>query len=168
MIYGSFLIIIFIMSFSWVETTHYVFFEVTNKYWLCIFYVVVIGLFVSINLEISDEFFYISVWQINFISYYEILAMDLDEELEFLGWGLGFDNIMILFLISIILSLVCVCMICIINIAKKSKLINHFIHYNCEWRYKYINKFIYLRVQNMYTQNFKKGYHLKRHQLTLL
>lgn len=163
MVYGSFLIVIFIMSFNWVETTRYVFLEWTIYYWTYLFMFLVLLILVCSQIEMSNEIFYITMWQFNWINYYEVLIIDLEEELEILGWGLGFDNLLILCLISVILTMVCVCMVYIISSAKKSKFINYIIIYRSYLKQKCIHQFINLRVQSLYIQNYKRGYKIQRH-----
>lgn len=62
MIYGSFLIVVFIMSFSWVDTTYYLFFgSKYNLLWVSILFVLVLG---SSTLSLTNDVFFSLVWDI--------------------------------------------------------------------------------------------------------
>lgn len=162
MIYGSFLVVCFIMSFNWVEATYYLFLERGNYYWITLLVILVLFIIIGVQIELVNETREISIWCLNLTSCYEISIIDFEEELEVLGWGLGFDNFFVLLLMSFILTMVCIYMIYLICAAKKSKLKNYMIFYYSFFQQRNINKFMYLRVQNIYIQNLSKSYNLKR------
>lgn len=157
MVYGSFLIILFVMSFNWVEGTRYVFFAYAKKFWLyCPFYFG-IAVITYVYLGLENELHLTTVMWFNWTSYYEVLIDDLEEELEMLGWSLGFDNFVGVILISLMLTVICVCVVCIVQFARKSKLSKYFIYFY-EFFRKIGTKIItYLRTQCLYMQCFRVG-----------
>lgn len=155
-VYGSFLIVIFIMSFSWVEVTHFLFFEIASRYWVYLLIILAMVLLVYFNLVSSNEVLYGIIWEVIWINYYEVLAIDLEEELEVLGWGLGFDNLMAVFLISILLTIACICIVCLTAAAKKRKIVNYFGFYKSLFVIDQMNRFLCLRTQSAYMQEYKR------------
>lgn len=156
MVYGSFLIVIFIMSFSWVEVTHFLFFEIASRYWVYLLIILAIVILVYFNLGSSNEILYGIIWEVILINYYEVLAIDLEEELEVLGWGLGFDNLMAVFLISILLTIACICIVCLIVAAKKRKVVNYVGFYKSLFGGYWVQRFLCLRTQSTYIQEYKR------------
>lgn len=156
MVYGSFLIVIFIMSFNWVEATHFLFFEIASRYWIYFLIILVTIIFVYFNLVRSNEVLYGTIWEVTWINYYEVLTIDLEEELEVLGWGLGFDNLMAVLLISILLTIACICLVCLIGSAKKRKVVTYFGFYKRLFSGGWVKRFLCLRTQNTYIQEYKR------------
>lgn len=54
-----------------------------------------------------------------------MLGVDLNEELEVLGWGIGFENNFVLLLISIMLTMACIGVVFIIVLGRTIKSNNH-------------------------------------------
>ena len=123
MVYGSFLVIVFIFSFIWIEHTYYTFLTISIKYYNFIYIIIPV---VYYNLFLNSDYFYSFIWKIGWLNYYELLIIDIEEELELLGWAIGFENSFTLFLISILLTMVCICVVFIILRARKIKSIKFF------------------------------------------
>lgn len=43
-----------------------------------------------------DVDYYFAFFEIGWVNYYELLAWDMEEEIEVLGWVIGFENILAL------------------------------------------------------------------------
>lgn len=86
------------------------------------------------------------------INYYELCVRDLEQELEVLGWGLGVDNLSLVLLVSVLLTMVCICLVFIISVARCIECIGWENYYRIYFVRKKVNRFVYLRVQNFYMQ----------------
>lgn len=119
-VYGSFIVVIFIFSFMWLnlnitEEAN----TIINK--LDIF---MITLFTTVII-FSKATHIIFQWHIfltaGWINYYELLGSHQTEELESLGWGLGVENPLSTLMVSLLLTFSSVTAIIIVVIAKKNK-----------------------------------------------
>lgn len=124
-IYGGFISVVFILSFVWADS-HYFKYSNYNGGWLNLivggFFILLILIFfssVSINVD-----YYFSIFTLGWINFYEIIMWDYEEELEVLGWIIGFENYLTLIIISFILSLACLLLVTIISSARKFKYLN--------------------------------------------
>lgn len=152
MVYGGFIIIVFILMFNWVENNYYLFYSHFNKIEISILFVIAWISLMICNLVFAEDVNWHIVWHVMWVNYYEILISDLEEELEVLGWGIGVDNVLAVILISILLTLVCICAVIILNIAYNYKLINFEMHYYNSFYTKSVYKFIFLKSQNFHIQ----------------
>lgn len=91
------------------------------------------------------------------------MGLDLEEELEVLGWGLGFDNIGAILLLSIFLTGVCICAVCIINTARKLRASCYMARHILYSQNNRLIKFVHLRAQHSYIQEFRMVGSLGRH-----
>ena len=85
-VYGSFIAVVFILSFVWVDTTYFRFYALTQSrlsWALAVGLCLVGGLLVG--LAGVDVDYYFSFFEVGWVNYYELLAWDMEEEIEVLG-----------------------------------------------------------------------------------
>lgn len=119
-VYGSFIVVIFIFSFMWLNLniTEQVnaLFNKVDFFMLALF---------SIIIVVSKSTYVIFQWHIfmvsGWINYYELLAWSQSEEIECLGWGLSTENMCGLLIASIILTFASITAISMVIVAKKNK-----------------------------------------------
>ena len=66
-----------------------------------------------------DVDYYFSFFEVGWVNYYELLAWDMEEEIEVLGWLVGFENILALLWVSYLLSMACLCLVSLILLARR-------------------------------------------------
>ena len=98
----------------------------------------------------TDVDFYWSIFELNWINYYEIILWDYEEELEVLGWIIGFENLYALITVSCILSIACFTLVHIILNARKYR----FLFLDNKLNFKYSISFLSFKVQNTFLQEF--------------
>ncbi len=119
-VYGSFIVVVFIFSFLWLDSQHPQqnttntfrpnFLPATIIFIICIFFTATYS-----NYNIT---YFLAVWWIN---YYEALNWHNSEEIECLGWVLYADNIFTLLILSSLLSIACIVAVALIIAGKKTK-----------------------------------------------
>jgi hypothetical protein len=76
------------------------------------------------------------------------LLWDIEEEIEVLGWLLGFENIITLICVSYLLSIACFCLVNIIISARKAR----FAILDNNLYFKNVKRFLGLKTQNFFLQ----------------
>lgn len=152
MIYGGFLSIVLIMSFLWVDNTVYIFKVRLFKFF---FYTTLALIYVYYSLYLEADHNSWIIWNIGWINYYEVLEVDLGEELEVLGWGLGFENNFVLLLIAALLTMACICIVFIVVLGRTIRsasviyILNR-LNYSNNWC-----NFIFLKNQSIFLQEYR-------------
>ena len=119
-VYGAFIAMIFIFSLLWVDTTYFKYDTAIYRRFLWSFPFVSFALFFMLTgLSSGDAAYYMSFFEVGWINYYELMLWDLEEEIEVLGWLLGFENVLALIWVSYLLSLACFCIVSIILSARR-------------------------------------------------
>lgn len=85
-VYGSFIAVVFILSFVWVDTTYFRFYALTQSRlsWALAAVLCLAG-GVLVGLAGVDVDYYFSFFEVGWVNYYELLAWDMEEEIEVLG-----------------------------------------------------------------------------------
>ena len=85
-VYGSFIAVVFILSFVWVDTTYFRFYALTQSRlsWALAVALCLAG-GVLVGLAGVDVDYYFSFFEVGWVNYYELLAWDMEEEIEVLG-----------------------------------------------------------------------------------
>ena len=85
-VYGSFIAVVFILSFVWVDTTYFRFYALTqSRLSWALAAVLCLGGGVLVGLAGVDVDYYFSFFEVGWVNYYELLAWDMEEEIEVLG-----------------------------------------------------------------------------------
>ncbi len=66
-----------------------------------------------------DVDYYFSFFELGWVNYYELLAWDMEEEIEVLGWIVGFENLLALLWASYLLSVSCLCLVSLVLLARR-------------------------------------------------
>lgn len=121
-VYGSVIVIFFIYSLSWFENIKefYFFFRArfVNYFIVSISFII---FFYLLNLDFSTDFLDVEIGDFNLINFYELLCVDVVEELEMLGWGLVYYTSFLFLIVAYFFFLVCCSIVLIITTARKIK-----------------------------------------------
>lgn len=119
-VYGSFIVVMFIFSFLWLDTKHPLRIHYLSPQHLNMLTAIIISLVFVLSLRNAC---YVSnlVFTVHWINHYELLHLHNSEEIECLGWALSTDNTLPTVLISALLTTACITAIVIIINAKKQK-----------------------------------------------
>ena len=152
-VYGGLIIVIFIFSLMWNNLNK---FSYDNVIYRSFFYggtVFIFGFFFICNsLNLNLEQYFSFMLNLELVIYAENIRIDLEEELEVLGWGIGINQSFNFFLATVLLSLSCFVVINIINLNSKVKWIIAENSSNFVITKRYQLKGILLRVQNFFIQ----------------
>nr|QIB71974.1 NADH dehydrogenase subunit 6 [Gruberia lanceolata] len=160
-VYGGVIIIFFIYSMMWIDYTK--FYSISSKltllqYFIICFFIIFIIFFFSI--EFTNESENLVIYQIFWNNYYEILQLDLNEELDILGWGVLYYSTFYFLIISYFLFLACCCVVFIIISTRKIKYKNAYTNYNYIFKNQYLYNFTIYRYQYFYLQDYENTYKL--------
>ena len=149
-VYGSFIVVIFIFSFMWLNFSPT---QQPNSIFNNInIFILTIFCFLCI---ITRTSYYTINWQIfttiSWINFYELLPLNNSEELEALGWGLSYENMWGTFITTLLLTFASITAIAIVIIGKKNKWVIKNILLT---RLKTTNRLFFtaIRTQHMYQQ----------------
>lgn len=119
-VYGSFIVIMFVFSFLWLDT----------KNPLRIYLTTMTQIAGSAPIILMTAIFFLSgftkpstnsVFQVVWLNYYELLHLHNSEEIEALGWALSTDQTFPTSLVSLLLTLACIASIVVVINSKKFK-----------------------------------------------
>lgn len=168
-VYGSFIVVLFIFSFLWLDSQHPR--RHLNQAFLSTSALtfIILGffcLFFTLDITTTNNFHFCVHW----INYYELLNWHNSEEIECLGWELTLNQPLLLLLVATLLSCACILAVLLIVYTKKIKWI---LILKC-LRIIQINKHVLntaIRRQHFYQQEkigllrlnkILKGYHRRR------
>ncbi len=119
-VYGSFIVVIFILSFMWFNITLTTASSSLNSRSIFFIAALVIGLFFTLKVIAHTNH-----WQLLLISsivnYYELANLQNTEELECLGWGISQDNSSNAIIATILLTIASITAIATVICAKRNK-----------------------------------------------
>ena len=112
-IYGSLLVVVFILALSWVDGVHFTYNSSriwsTTYWWLGILFGI---FFISLQSFSFFSLFYFLSSSIRFVNYYEFLVLDMEGELELVGWGLVAFFGCFWLVVFALLGLACILLVC--------------------------------------------------------
>lgn len=168
-VYGSFIVVVFIFTFLWLDvsklTTFYNHIKISKQNILIMFFCIMFGFAITNYL---DSFSY--YWTIAWVDYYTILNLQRTAEIECLGWIVSVVHPFLVIITSIILSITCVVCVVLVIASKKTKWVELLKHLKQKkWSQTIVaaairKQHIYQQEKNIFLRLNKayKGYHRRR------